>query len=152
MIKYKRGDLLANVKDPNVFIAHGCNCRGQMGSGFALQVKLMYPKAYERYLDAYEKERLFLGNIMFVRQDKDSPCIVNMQTQDGYGRKGIFVDYDAVRSCFKEFSIMNINKQDLHIPKIGAGLAGGNWEVISGIIEEECKGFDVYVWELDLQI
>lgn len=41
-----------------------------MGSGFALQVKLMYPKAYERYLDAYEKERLFLGSIMFVRQIK----------------------------------------------------------------------------------
>ena len=45
---------------------------------------------------------------------------------------------------------MNINKQDLHIPKIGAGLAGGDRKVISGIIEEECKGFDVYVWELDL--
>ena len=66
MIKYKRGNLLANVKDPNVFIAHGCNCRGVMGSGFALQVKMMYPKVYERYLDAYEKERLFLGSIMFV--------------------------------------------------------------------------------------
>ena len=25
-------------------------------------------------------------------------------------------------------------------PAIGAGLAGGNWEIISGIIDEELKG------------
>lgn len=148
MIKYKKGDLLTNVKDPNVFIAHGCNCRGVMGSGFALQVKMMYPKVYEEYKKTFVKGNLQLGTIQFVRQHKDLPCIVNMQTQDGYGRKGIFVDYCAVRSCFKEFSILNINKQDLHIPKIGAGLAGGDWNIISGIIEEECKGFDVYIWEL----
>lgn len=49
-----------------------------MGSGFALQVKLMYPKAYERYLDAYERTSI-LGSIMFVRQDKDLLPIVNMR-------------------------------------------------------------------------
>jgi len=53
MVKYKYGDLLANVKDLKVFIAHGCNCKGVMGSGFALQVKTMYPKAYEQYRSFY---------------------------------------------------------------------------------------------------
>ena len=56
MIKYEKGDLLTNVKDPNVFIAHGCNCRGVMGSGFALQVKMMYPKVYETYRKEYERK------------------------------------------------------------------------------------------------
>jgi len=146
MLKYKEGDLLANVKDPNVFIAHGCNCQGVMGSGFALQVKNLYPKAYEQYKSFYEQGMLQLGSISFVRQTPDSPCIVNMQTQQDYGRSCIYVDYDALRTCFREFSILNINKQDLHIPKIGAGLAGGTWDVIAKIIDEECKGFDVYVW------
>ena len=147
MIKYKKGDLLTNIKDPNVFIAHGCNCRGVMGSGFALQVKMLYPKVYEEYKKTFDKGNLRLGTIQFIRQDKTSPCIINMQTQDGYGRGGVFIDYNAVRSCFMEFSILNINKQDLHIPKIGAGLAGGDWSIISSIIEDECKSFNVYVWE-----
>lgn len=150
MIKYKKGDLLTNVKDPNVFIAHGCNCRGVMGSGFALQVKMMYPKVYEEYRKAYERNKLKLGDIQSIRQNQDSPIVVNMITQGGYGRSGIFVDYDAIRKCFTNFTNdVNIKGLDLHIPKIGAGLGGGDWKVISSIIESSCQNkFNIYVWEL----
>lgn len=34
------------------------------------------------------------------------------------------------------------------IPKIGAGLAGGNWEIISEIIKEESGSTEVRVYEL----
>lgn len=34
------------------------------------------------------------------------------------------------------------------MPKIGAGLGGGNWEVIEAIINHRLKDHNVTVWEL----
>jgi hypothetical protein len=42
--------------------------------------------------------------------------------------------------------IKNIfNGLRIGLPKIGAGLAGGDWKLISGIIEEELNGEDVTI-------
>jgi len=35
------------------------------------------------------------------------------------------------------------------LPKIGAGLGGGDWSIISKIIEEELGEFDVTIYVLD---
>ena len=45
------------------------------------------------------------------------------------------VDYDALSKCLKEvFLFANENNLEVHMPKIGSGLAGGDWKRIETMI------------------
>jgi len=123
-------------------IVHGCNCFNTMGAGFARQIRQAFPSAYEqdrRY--TVKGDRNKLG--MYSQADDDGVIIVNGYTQYAYGlnESTRYVDYDAVRSVFKrvkeEFGNLRIG-----YPKIGVGLANGDWEVIKAIIDEELEGCD----------
>lgn len=46
----------------------------------------------------------------------------------------------------------NYRDQRLGLPKIGAGLAGGNWNIIRKILEEELEGLDVTIVEYNLNL
>ena len=74
--------------------------------------------------------------------------VVNCYSQYGWGRQRgkVAADYHAIGSCMvwirERFSAKRIG-----LPKIGAGLAGGDWETISQVIEEELGAEDVTVVE-----
>ena len=147
-ISYKTGDLLS-VK--NGIVAHGCNMRGVMGSGVARQIKAMYPEAF----DAYQADLLAgfpLGGVSVWSPQKTgavSLLIANCLTQQDMGSDGKkYVSYDAIDSCFIALdAIAQRANMTINIPKIGAGLGGGDWEVIKSIINYRCKASDVVVWE-----
>lgn len=147
MVKYVKGDLFATDLD---IIAHGCNCQGAMGSGVANIVRQRYSKAYHAYLDLYDDEGLHLGDVQFVLQS-DGKYIANCMTQDRYlPRTRCHADYNAIGICMhtlKEFA----QKKGLSvaIPKIGAGLAGGDWNLIEKILNEVFSDYDVTVYHLD---
>jgi O-acetyl-ADP-ribose deacetylase (regulator of RNase III) len=144
----KKGNLL-DVKCG--WILHGCNSRGVQGSGVALAVKKMYPEAYMHYRAEYEDKGLDLGtnNIYFV---SDKLAIVNAITQKDFGSDGKrYVSYDAIQSCFEDLNT-RIEKtfilpQEIHIPFLGSGLGGGNWEIIKTIIEQTVT-YPTTVWVL----
>jgi O-acetyl-ADP-ribose deacetylase (regulator of RNase III) len=143
-ITYCKGDLL-NV-DGGV-IVHGCNAQNVMGSGVALAIKRKYPLAFDVYVNAKNN---YLGTYTSISVS-DRLTIVNAITQEYYGNMHNvrYVSYDALANV-----MTHISKQkhwtDLHIPKIGAGLGGGNWNIISSIITE-CIGDHqtVTCWELN---
>jgi hypothetical protein len=64
-----------------------------------------------------------------------------------------FVDSE-LRMLFLDYKFRDTNKRDLDekekigFPKIGCGLAGGDWKVVSQIIETIFDGFDVTIYEL----
>jgi O-acetyl-ADP-ribose deacetylase (regulator of RNase III) len=137
MIYTKYGDVL-NV-DTGI-IVHGCNCYGVMGSGIARSIKERFPTAYQVYREKFESSGLKLGEITYV-EVSDRKWIVNANTQQGTG-SGRQVSYDAIVSCFeKVFLLASLIKVDeltapnIIFPKIGAGLGGGDWEIISTIID-----------------
>jgi O-acetyl-ADP-ribose deacetylase (regulator of RNase III) len=51
------------------------------------------------------------------------------------------VDYDAVRDLFAKIQLQFSGKR-IAYPKIGAGLAGGDWTKIVQIIKTELAGED----------
>lgn len=133
-LKYIKGDLFTT--DCNV-IAHGCNTRGGFASGVAGQIRRLYPKVREAYMEKYELYGWKLGQIQFVSINKDeNPLwIVNMATQDTYGKTGVHVNYEAVKLCFTSlFKYCEWNNHRIAIPKVGAGLAGGDWSRIEKIL------------------
>lgn len=156
MITYHKGDLF---NDYHPFIAHGCNSLGVMGSGFAKQVKEKYPDVYKKYSQWFVDNKLDLGVVQIV-PTKDSEnrdlYIANCITQKGYGLSIQHVNYDAVKDCMQGLAthmkwatkLRPYFWTHIAMPKIGAGLGGGDWNVIEPIIIEHLGQFDVRIYEL----
>lgn len=129
-IKYRKGNLLDVTEG---IILHGCNAQRVMGSGVALAVKQKYPEAFRAYIEGSQH----LG-VCTKEWVGDELLIINGITQAFYGRDGKrYVNYSAICDVFKE-SIVTAHAYDyaLHFPKIGAGLGGGDWEIIQELIND----------------
>ena len=144
-INYIKGDLFTS-KD--LLIAHGCNDCGVMGSGVAKTIKERFPAAYEGYKNG---DHHLLGHNIYV--NCDGVVIANCITQKGYGFAGDkrFVSYDAVDSCMSRLCnyCIRYGIKSISIPKIGAGLGGGDWAIIEKIIERAFKDVTVNIYVLD---
>lgn len=154
MIKYVTGNLIKMAKNGEFHvIAHGCNCFCTMNSGIAKQIKHHFPQAWEVDMNTIKGHRGKLGSYTTsyfytnTFPTKHS-IILNMYTQYRYGKDMVHVDYDAVTRCFAKMSQQFPNYK-IGIPKIGCGLAGGDWKIIEQIIEQECAGMDITVVEWD---
>lgn len=142
MIKINNGDLLKNIKSG--IICHGVNAQGVMGSGIAIQIKKAYPEAFRVYFEQHKlKDSLEPGSISVasVNPHPDQPplYIINAVTQKFYGKGGNrYVDYNAIKLCFEKINNFAIENKilDVNFPMIGAGLGGGDWTLISKIIDD----------------
>jgi len=142
-IIYKTGDLLQC--DENI-IAHGCNAQGVMGAGVAKAIKEKYPGSYEYYRYMWHHGMLRPGSIL-TYQESDK-MIVHMITQPTFGRgPEVYVKYEAVKSCIEELN-RTFTGHSVAMPKIGAGLGGGDWDEIARIIERESTHFQPVVYTL----
>lgn len=156
MIEYIKGDLF---NDYHPLIAHGCNSLGVMGSGFAKQVKAKFPDVYKQYTQWFVDNKLHLGVVQIIPTqytDGTDTYIANCITQQGYGLGIQHVDYNAVDDCMQGLAThmkwaMKLRPSfwtHLAMPKIGAGLGGGDWSIIEPIIEKHLHDIPVKVYEL----
>jgi len=143
-MRYVVGDL---TQAPESIIAHGCNAQGVMGSGVAKAIRERFPFAYEEYRRAYEGKStqvvvpLQVGMVIWAMGHKNC-LIANCITQEFYGSDGTqYCSYEGIRSCFKNIhaQLYYSKRKSLAIPKIGAGLGGGDWAIIENIINTELK-------------
>lgn len=129
------GDLIKLAK-ANTFdvIVHGNNCFNTWGAGIALQLKKSFPAAYKADQKTTRGDINKLGTITYALSN--NILVVNAYTQYHYGHQGKHVDYTALRNCFKLIK-NNFSGCRIGYPQIGAGLAGGDWNIISSIINDE---------------
>lgn len=141
-MKILHGDLieLAKAGEFDVII-QGCNCQCRMGRGIALTIKQQFPEAYAADCQTKIGDRNKLGTFTTAHIDRDGYnfTIVNGYTQFNWQGEGVLADYDAIRSVFKQVK-KQFGGQRIGYPKLGAGLAKGDWEIISQKIEEELAG------------
>jgi len=140
-LKYVDGDLIRDAEDYDV-IAHGCNCFHSFGAGIAKTIRLKYPEAHGVDKSTRYGDRDKMGTISIC--NTDNVTIINAYTQFKYTSIQLDVEYDAVRSCMKLIKEQFSGKK-IGLPLIGCGLAGGDWDVVSKIIEEELEGEDVTI-------
>jgi O-acetyl-ADP-ribose deacetylase (regulator of RNase III) len=146
VIVYRQGDILESDEK---IIAHGVNCSGGFGSGFAKSVAARYPSVRESYLYKFNTKGWNLGEVQLLGLgDGSGREVANCATQQGYGKPtdGPYVSYPAIRQAIQ--NLVKSYPGGFSMPKIGAGLAGGNWEIISQIIEEETGSIEVRVYIL----
>lgn len=147
MVHYKKGNLLEATED---IIAHGVNCAGGFGSGVAGQIATKYPTARKYYLEKFRsREGWGLGDVQIIGQT-DGKEIANCATQFLYLPRDIkHADYSAIEKCMKRVKLFAQNEtQSIAIPRIGAGLAGGNWNIIKLILEDVFNDYDCTVYEV----
>jgi len=137
-----KGDLIEFARAGRFdVIVHGCNCFCTMGAGIARLIRDNFPEAYQADLKTESGDKTKLGT--YSRADIKNKgrvfTVVNGYTQYDFSGHGPLVDYDAVQNLFAIIK-NDFANQRIAYPKIGAGLAKGDWEVISGIINKELKG------------
>jgi len=139
MIRYVDGDLLKLAEGFDV-ITHCCNCFTTFGAGIAPQIKHKFPEAYEADCKTVSGDESKLGTISYT--ENTTPIVVNMYGQFDYtGRRSgkMDLDYDALRSALRAMKD-KFSGKTFGMPMIGSGLAGGSWDIIEKIIEEEMRG------------
>jgi O-acetyl-ADP-ribose deacetylase (regulator of RNase III) len=142
-MNYVYGDLVRDGEKVFEVITHGCNCFCNMGSGIAPQIKKKYPPAWEADKATIPGDKSKLGTLSYAIME-DGFIVVNSYTQYGCNKQDINIDYEALRNCMKQIKLKFSGKK-IGLPKIGAGLARGDWNIIEKIIEEELSDEDVTV-------
>lgn len=158
MVRYFDGDLL---KSNCNIICHQVNTLGVMGAGIALQIKNEYPRCFQKYKEICnyfkDKQDELIGRVLLWEDEIPSipiKLIANFFSQIGLGWD-VQTDYDAFRKCCKEVKAklkywfpITLDSFKIGFPyKIGCGLAGGDWNIIKQIIEEE---FTDDIWNVEI--
>lgn len=132
-----RGDATEPVGDGKKIIAHICNDKGAWGAGFVMAISKKWKQPEITY--RHFKDNYYLGTVDYIKVEDDL-WVANMIAQHNTGRDengDIPLRYSALVDCLRNLNEMaeHLNAS-VHMPKIGSGLSGGNWEVIEQIIRE----------------
>nr|WP_320191742.1 macro domain-containing protein [uncultured Desulfobacter sp.] len=141
-MKSIKGDLIHLSQEGRFdLIIHGCNCFCTMGAGIAKQIRTQFPQAWEADLATESGDRSKLGSYSnaCINLPTGRLYVINAYTQYHYSGDGVLVDYDAVAKVFAALK-EQFGGRRMGYPKIGAGLAGGDWKVISDIIDNALYG------------
>lgn len=153
-MKTVKGDLIKRAENGEFdVIVHGCNCFHTMGAGIAGQLARKYPEVLQTDIDESEYgDANKLGSYTAVQIERGDVLftVVNAYTQFQCGGDQRYASYDAIDRAFRKLAFeLNSNSVDgyftklkIGYPMIGAGLAGGDWDVIKVIIEKALDGTD----------
>lgn len=146
-------------KGSNVLIPHVCNNVNAYGAGFALEIANRFPTAKANFHLLGNQSKL--GHVQFitVKEDQKSKhqiIIANMIAQNGliHHTNTRPLNYAALSTCMSTVRtyIKNFLKEDasnyleIHCPKFGSGLAGGNWDFISELIIDIWTNTPIFVY------
>jgi O-acetyl-ADP-ribose deacetylase (regulator of RNase III) len=155
-IQYVQGDLfklLPYTTATQKFICHVCNNIGGWGSGFVVPLARKWAQTRQAYLDwcqgTYQDgnyKDFRLGEWQPVNVQQSNEQIGGIYVCNMIGQNGVVgpenpkpIRYAALAKCMDEIGehiVANARPSEIHAPKFGAGLAGGNWDFIEELINE----------------
>lgn len=165
-IKYIEGDLFADLKTDEslgpIVVPHCCNNRGGYGAGFVVPLSKNYPATREQYYEWFDKKEktkwttgiFALGETQFVNID-DRIIVANMIAQTLAGNRPLY--YNHLSRCLDSVAnhvVERTNSREypckIMAPAFGSGLAGGEWNIISKLIEDSWlkRNIDVTIYYL----
>ncbi len=136
------GDLVSMALNGEVdILVHGLSCQNTEGKGFAKSLFDAFPDAMKADHATVKGDNSKLGtySIAKVNVCGKELTIINAYTQYRYSNENILsCDYKAMRSVFSQIN-KDFPGRQIHMPKIGSGLARGCWISISHLIANETK-------------
>jgi len=156
-MRERNGNLITLAQEGHFdVITHGCNCFCTMGAGIAPQIAKAFPEAWEADQATIRGDMMKLGCYTFADVQvsagllgKKNLTVINSYSQYRYGRNHEDgdekpIDYEALALALRKIN-HNYKGKTIGLPKIGAGLAGGDWNIIKSIIENELDAMDVWI-------
>ena len=121
-------------------IVHCCNDIGAWGAGFVMALSKSWPEVEDAYRFWFSgSPRPSLGEVQFVAAE-DGVTVANLIGQHGVRSRTNPrpVSYIAIRAGLKAVAARCRGRDvTVQMPKMGAGLAGGDWSVIEQIVVDE---------------
>jgi O-acetyl-ADP-ribose deacetylase (regulator of RNase III) len=154
-IDYRKGDATAPQAEGAKLICHICNDVGGWGKGFVVALSRRWKQPEQEYRAWYadrDQNDFGLGAVQFVPVAPDL-WVANMVAQHGLksSREGPPIRYEAVAECLQKVAEQARELgASAHMPRIGCGLAGGEWSRIEPLLEEHLcrRGVAVTVYDL----
>jgi O-acetyl-ADP-ribose deacetylase (regulator of RNase III) len=145
-MKIVHGDLVALAKAGEFdVIIHGCNCCHLMRSGIAKTISAQYIAASDADFKTVKGDHNKLGN--YSSATVNGVTIINAYTQYNPGMCPRIELYETIDNVFGLLSNVLTTEQRIGIPRIGAGIAGGSWNIISGIIKKHMHNHNITLVE-----
>lgn len=152
-ITYVKGNAVYPQGEGNKIIAHVCNNIGAWGAGFVLAISKRWSEPEREYRSMSSTERK-LGNVQFVPVETDI-VVANMIGQENIKANDYGVPpvrYAAIKICLERvLSLAKSMNASIHMPQIGCGLAGGQWEIMEQVIIAASKNFDAKIFVYDFK-
>lgn len=167
-----KGDLFDNIEKivtagnngSSVIVPHVCNNIDLFGAGFAAETAKHYPIVKENYhLLGKSFLQNNLGYVQFVEVLNDKKyghklVFANMIAQNGILNKlsnprplnylaltnSMLLISRYISQNFMQFTEQNVQ---IHSPKFGSGLAGGNWHFIKDLIDDIWNKYQVVIYD-----
>lgn len=149
-MKDRTGQILEEVT--RGIIVQQVNAQGMMGSGIAKAIREKWPKVWDEYSFFIKPKQPdqgagHMGKVIMVHV-AENLYIANIVGQQFFGRDGKrYTSYDALDVGLKQVArkARELNLP-VHYPTIGCGLGGGNWTIVSSIIEANLVTIDHTLW------
>jgi O-acetyl-ADP-ribose deacetylase (regulator of RNase III) len=149
MIKYVKGDATRPWGEGPKILAHCCNDEGRWGAGFVKSLTRRWPDVENAYRLWYRTGlclngrvqvvgKFGLGSVQFIEVEPQL-WVANVIGQHGIMKAGNKhpIRYEAIHSGLFQVNVRaRINNATIHMPRMGAGLAGGDWSRIEEIIQK----------------
>lgn len=154
-VVYVIGDATDPGGNDNRIIVHVCNDIGGWGRGFVLALSARWPAAESAYLQWHASRQhndFGLGAVQLVAVS-ESIWVANLVGQRDVvaGPDGPPVRYNAIEQGLHSVAAEALERTaSVHMPRIGSGLAGGDWPVIESIVERTLLAAGVSVTVYDL--
>ncbi len=154
-IDYIEGDATAPAGSGPKIIAHVCNDVGGWGAGFVLAISRRWPEPEARYRQWYgarSDNDFGLGAVQVVQVEPELH-VANMVAQRGVraSADGPPIRYDALAVALQTLGDHCVALgASAHMPRIGCGLAGGDWSVVGELVETHVAA-RVATWVYDFR-
>lgn len=146
------------VKGTYSVICHCCNTLGAWGSGFVIPLGRKYPlakKEYNKFINKTPADKR-LGEVCYAKVTANI-VVANIMGQERIytdSKGNIPLDYEALKNGFikvkERFNSLKV-PYSIHMPRIGCGLAGGDWNTVEDMIKEIFSTNDIEVYVYDLK-
>lgn len=124
-----------------------------MGSWVHGALQRLSPAPKASYLDAIKQTKPRSLGVMSLAKVNPSLFVANVIAQRGLRSHAhpIVIDYAALEKCLTDLAPLAADwGASAHMPRIGCGLAGGDWHTVEAILERTlcAGGVPVYVYDL----
>ncbi len=155
-VNFVKGDATAPLGDGPSVIVHVCNDIGAWGKGFVLAISKRWPTAEQSYREWHKhgaEVPFELGQVQLIEVEP-SGWVANLIGQHGIRTAGGVppIRYQAVRDGLRRVAAFaQAKKAGVHMPRIGCGLAGGTWDEVGRLVQEELADNEIEMHVYDFQ-